>query len=205
MRTYCMSYTHHNFHTPNCESLADDLNTKRAVVSGRVVLLSRSTETQAWFWRFVPSRNNPPRQTPRLPFLSPSDSSSTTHTHTPSIGAARLALRSNVATVLRIPQHRTTIRRRTVSSRVFASHTQTTNTHTHTLLPLLAFEPCPVLDFALVRDALSHKGLSLHLCWPLRPCTCAGPCVLALPLRCLWTRICICPRTSVTHEHPRTG
>ena len=189
MRTYCMSYTHHNFHTPNCESLADDLNTKRAVVSGRVVLLSRSTETQAWFWRFVPSRNNPPRQTPRLPFLSPSDSSSTTHTHTPSIGAARLALRSNVATVLRIPQHRTTIRRRTVSSRVFASHTQTTNTHTHTLLPLLAFEPCPVLDFALVRDALSHKGLSLHLCWPLRPCTCAGPCVLALPLRYLWTCI----------------
>ena len=138
LRTYCMSYTHHNFHTPNCESLADDLNTKRAVVSGRVVLLSRSTETQAWFWRFVPSRNNPPRQTPRLPFLSPSDSSSTTHTHTPSIGAARLALRSNVATVLRIPQHRTTIRRRTVSSRVFASHTQATNTHAHTLARLRA-------------------------------------------------------------------
>ena len=125
LRTYCMSYTHHNFHTPNCESLADDLNTKRAVVSGRVVLLSRSTETQAWFWRFVPSRNNPPRQTPRLPFLSPSDSSSTTHTHTPSIGAARLALRSNVATVLRIPQPHTTIRRRTVRSCVFASHTTT--------------------------------------------------------------------------------
>jgi hypothetical protein len=141
LRTYCMSYTHHNFHTPNCESLADDLNTKRAVVSGRVVLLSRSTETQAWFWRFVPSRNNPPRQTPRLPFLSPSDSSSTTHTHTPSIGAARLALRSNVATVLRIPQHRTTIRRRTVSSRVFASHTQTTNTHAHTLARLRALLP----------------------------------------------------------------
>ena len=155
MRTYCMSYTHHNFHTPNCESLADDLNTKRAVVSGRVVLLSRSTETQAWFWRFVPSRNNPPRQTPRLPFLSPSDSSSTTHTHTPSIGAARLALRSNVATVLRIPQHRTTIRRRTVSSRVFASHTQTTNTHAHTL----ARPPSsPALFW------------TLHLCWPLRPC-----------------------------------
>ena len=186
MRTYCMSYTHHNFHTPNCESLADDLNTKRAVVSGRVVLLSRSTETQAWFWRFVPSRNNPPRQTPRLPFLSPSDSSSTTHTHTPSIGAARLALRSNVATVLRIPQHRTTIRRRTVSSRVFASHTRTTNTHAHALACL---EPCTVLDFALVRD----DALSLPLCAVRMagscPCTCAGPCVLALPLRYLWTCI----------------
>ena len=141
-------------------------------------MLSRSTETQAWFWRFVPSRNNPPRQTPRLPFLSPSDSSSTTHTHTPSIGAARLALRSNVATVLRIPQHRTTIRRRTVSSRVFASHTQTTNTHAHTL----ARPPSsPALFW------------TLHLCWPLRPCTCAGPCVLALVLALASLRTCAGP------------
>ena len=210
MRTYCMSYTHHNFHTPNCESLADDLNTKRAVVSGRVVLLSRSTETQAWFWRFVPSRNNPPRQTPRLPFLSPSDSSSTTHTHTPSIGAARLALRSNVATVLRIPQHRTTIRRRTVSSRVFASHTQTTNTHAHTLARLRVTHSCPPSSPALywtlhlcamtLSPCPCAQGwvLSLHLCWPLRPCT-----SLALSLD---LHFCICPRTSsVTHEPPRTG
>ena len=56
--------------------------------------------------------------------------------------------------------------------------------HTHTLLP--AFEPCTVLDFALVRD----DALSLPLCAGLGPpCTCAGPCVLALPLRYLWTCI----------------
>ena len=60
----------HNFLTPGDESLADDLNKKRAVVSGRVVLLSRSTETRLCFDDLSPRETTPLSTTAGLPCTS---------------------------------------------------------------------------------------------------------------------------------------